>query len=144
MGAFAGQSIQINRKCRGQRLTFTGAHFRNLVVVQDHTADQLNIKVTHSQNSEARFAHYRKSFGQKRVKSGSVCKTLAKFHSLRLQLLIRERLHFRLEFVNHRYFATVLTDQSIIAASKNLCQEIDHQFFSYKTKATGYRCCAHI
>ena len=50
MNAFPSQRIQIHRQGCGQGLAFACAHFRNLALMQSHTADKLHIKVAHLHN----------------------------------------------------------------------------------------------
>ena len=51
MHALACQGVQVHRQRRGQRLTLTRTHFRNLALVQRNTTHQLHVKVTHLQNT---------------------------------------------------------------------------------------------
>ena len=64
--ASTGKRVQVRRQRGDEGLTLTGAHFRDLVIVKRRAADQLNIKVSHSQGADRcltdrreRFAHHR-------------------------------------------------------------------------------------
>ena len=48
MDALAGQRVEVAGQRRDERLAFTGAHFGDLAVMQDHAAHQLYIKVAHT------------------------------------------------------------------------------------------------
>ena len=64
MYALSFQCIQIRRKSRYQRLTFTGTHLCDTSLVQYHTTDQLHAVMAHADCSLGRFTHYRISLWQ--------------------------------------------------------------------------------
>ncbi len=64
MHAVAAQRVEVGGQRRDQRLAFTGAHFRDLAVVQDHAADQLDIEMAHAQGPLAGLANHGKGFRQ--------------------------------------------------------------------------------
>ena len=68
MHAIAGQCIQIGRQGGDQGLSFAGAHFGNLAMMQNHAADQLHVEVPHSEGSLAGFTHHGKRLRQQRIK----------------------------------------------------------------------------
>ncbi|MPN07489.1 hypothetical protein SDC9_154759 [bioreactor metagenome] len=51
MDAIAGQPVEVTRQRGHQRFSFTGFHFRDTSLMQDDSADELDIKMTHSQNA---------------------------------------------------------------------------------------------
>ena len=55
MHALAFERIQVSRRRRNQRFSFTGFHFRYPALVQRDSADELHIEVPHVQNALARF-----------------------------------------------------------------------------------------
>ena len=60
----ARDRVEVDRQGRYQGFTLTGAHFCNTPVVQGHTADHLNIKVTHPHDAYGYLAANRKGLGQ--------------------------------------------------------------------------------
>ena len=80
VNAFAGQSVKISGQSRNQRLTFTGFHFGNLSVVQNNTADELNVVMALSQRAFGCLTNNGKSFGQKFVQGFTVGNPFAEFY----------------------------------------------------------------
>ena len=64
MRAFPFERVEINRKCRNQRFPFAGFHFGDAALVQDHSADQLDVEVTHIELAPRHFPADGKSLGQ--------------------------------------------------------------------------------
>ena len=58
------EGVQVGRQGGHQGFSFPGLHFCNLPVVQHNAAQELHIKVAHSQHPLARFANHGKGFGQ--------------------------------------------------------------------------------
>ena len=65
------KGVEIARQCCNKRLAFASLHLGDLALVKNHTADQLNIKVTHSKDTLCRLSNYceglRKDFIQDRT-----------------------------------------------------------------------------
>ena len=93
--ALAFQRIQISRKSRHQRLSFTGFHLRNPSLMQNDTADQLYPVMLHVQHTSGRFSDGRISLHQNIVQGGSPRQTLFEFFCLVSQFAVAERLHGR-------------------------------------------------
>src|SRR5207248_831466 len=53
VNAASTERVQINRESGDQGLAFTGLHFRNLALVQHHSADQLHVEVAHIEDAAA-------------------------------------------------------------------------------------------
>src|SRR5208337_3775363 len=64
MHAASAERIEVHGKSSDQRLAFAGLHFRNLAIVQHHTADQLHVEMAHVEHAAAGFANHGKSFDQ--------------------------------------------------------------------------------
>ena len=120
MHALSRKSVQVDRKGSRQRLTFTGAHFGDLAVVQNHTADKLHVEVTHPQHAATGFAYDRECFGQQRVKRFALVQAFAEFSSLAAKLLVGKRLNFRFKLIDLSAAFAVLTNQAVVATAENL------------------------
>ena len=110
--AAPGQRIQRRRQCRHERLPFARLHFGDFAVVQHHSADQLHVEMPHLQESPPGLAHQRKR-RHNRVRQRLLQLIFVRgFRGIRvlqlllhlrpqrreafLQLLVAQRLHFRL------------------------------------------------
>lgn len=62
MDALAFQSVEVGRKCRNERLSFPGDHFSDIPAVKNHSPDELNVVMTHFEESSARFTACCKRF----------------------------------------------------------------------------------
>ena len=106
MDALAFQSIQISRKGRHQRLTFTGTHLCDTSLMQDDTTDQLYSVVLHVQNTLCSLSYGCISLRKQIVQSLSLGQTLLVLLGLTTQFLIGKCLHCRaecLDFVYQRF-----------------------------------------
>ena len=124
MHAATAQRIQINGKRGNQRFSFAGFHFGDFALVQNHAADQLNVKVAHVENTPPSFTNDSEGFHQDLVEYfiddfpslvvqflealgigirlvGDLVQTLfnslSKFIGIGAQLFIAERFHGRLQ-----------------------------------------------
>ena len=52
MNALSGKCVKVGRKECGEGLTFTGLHFSDLVFIENHTAHNLNIKRSETENAK--------------------------------------------------------------------------------------------
>ena len=59
MHALAFERVEIHGERRDKRLAFARAHLRNLSLVQDHAAHELDVEVAHPQRAAGRLAHRR-------------------------------------------------------------------------------------
>ena len=62
VNTFAADCVEVGWQSRNQCLTFTGTHLGNLVVVQDHPADQLHVIMAHIERAHRGFSTNRESF----------------------------------------------------------------------------------
>ncbi len=67
MDPAAGQRVQVERQRGDQRLAFAGAHLGDLALVQDQSADQLDIVVALADGAFGGLAHGRKGFRQELI-----------------------------------------------------------------------------
>ena len=79
MDALTGQCIQIGRKSRHQRFSFTGFHFGDSALVQDNSAHELYREVFHAQNAPGSFPADSKGFRQNIIGCFAVFQAFFKF-----------------------------------------------------------------
>ena len=79
MDTLATDRIQIGRQRRYQGLTFTGAHFRDLVVMQYHAADELHVIVAHAERPDGGLAADGKSLVEQLLEVFTVRVALPEF-----------------------------------------------------------------
>ena len=77
--ALAADGVEVGRQGCDQGLTFTGTHFGDLVIMQNHAADQLHVIMTHAQRAYRRLSTNRKCFIEQLFQGFAVGKTLAEF-----------------------------------------------------------------
>ena len=122
MDAFTTEGIEIGGQCRHQRFALTGAHFRNLALVQGHATDKLYIKMTQAKHSLARLADHGKRLRQNVVETLTLCQTGLELIGFSRQLLIVERLHVvrqRVDLFDHFTHALQL---ATVARAENVLQ----------------------
>ena len=88
MHAFARQGVQIYRAGGYQRFALAGAHLGNTAVMQRHAANQLHVKMAHTQNAAAGFTHYGIGFQHKIVNAGALRQAIFKIGRFGLQVII--------------------------------------------------------
>ena len=120
MHTLAGQRIKIGCQGRNQGLAFTGTHLGNLAAVQHHAADQLYIKVAHTQYATTGLPDHGKGFGEELIKGFAFVQAFTEFYGFCRQLLIAERFNFGFQRIDLRDGFTVFLDNAVIAAAKDL------------------------
>ena len=93
--ALAFERVEIGGQGGDQRLALAGDHLGDVAAVEDHPAHELDVEVPHVEEPPARLAAGGERLGQQVVERLPVGQPAAKLDRLRLQLLIRERLHRR-------------------------------------------------
>ena len=93
--AFARERVEIHRECGHQGFTLARAHLGNFPLVQNHTTNQLHIKMAHFQHPIGRFTHHRIRLNQERLERCAVLITLFELGGFRGQLLVAQSLHLR-------------------------------------------------
>jgi hypothetical protein len=124
--ALAGQCIQVRRQGRNQRLALSGAHLRNLALVQRDAAHELHVEVAHLQGALRGLAHDRKGFGQKIIEALALLQALAELCGLGGELAIAQRLGFGLEGSRLANRTVIGAQQSLVAATKEARQKLRH------------------
>ncbi|MCY1223428.1 hypothetical protein D9M72_355530 [compost metagenome] len=120
MYAFAGECIQIDRKRRDEGFAFTGFHFGDRALVQDHAADELNVEGTQAEHAAGGFASNSKSRYQQVIERLAVGELLAEFHGLGGECLIRQSLHIGFKSVDGIHPDLVATHTAIVGGAKQL------------------------
>ncbi len=103
MYTLSGQRVQIGGQGSHQGLALARAHFRDIAVMQDYTADKLLVEVAHLQHAPPGFAHHGKRLWQQRIQRLALADTLLEDLSLLPQLLIRQLRYSGLESVNRQH-----------------------------------------
>ena len=116
--ALARERVQIHRQRRDQRLAFAGLHFGDLAAMQHHAADQLHIEMPHVQNAASGFAHRGEGRNQQIVERGALRDLFAELDGLRGQILVRQRLHLRLQIVDRRNDRPHLLDFALMLGAE--------------------------
>ena len=95
MDAFSWKCVQISRKCRHKRLTFTCTHLGNTTLVQNNTTDKLYSVMTHTDTSPCCLSYNGISLRKNVVKRLSFIQSVLKLLCFSFQFLIWQRLHRR-------------------------------------------------
>ena len=119
MHAFADQRIEIHRQRGHQRFALAGAHFGDFALMQHHTANQLHIKMAHTQHTAAGFAAHGKSLFEHALERGAIGQALFEFCGFGLQRFIAERLDLGFASIDFSDGFTILFEQTVVAAAKN-------------------------
>ena len=102
VNALARERVEVCGKRCDKRLAFARTHFRDTSLMKRDAADKLNVEVTHTQHSLARFSHHRVCVGKNMVERFAVCEPL--FEHVRLtyeRIVVHRRVFGResLDFV---------------------------------------------
>ena len=122
MHAVSGQRVQIRRQGSDQCFAFTGSHFGNFAVVQNHATDQLNVEVAHAERPLTCFTDDCKSFRQERVKRLAIGHARLELGCFTAQLVVRQGADAFFQRVDLADNSRVLLDQPIITAAENLLE----------------------
>ena len=87
--ALAGQRVEVDRKCRDQRLAFAGLHLGDVAFVQHHAADQLHVEMSLAEGALGRLAHGGEGRNQDVVEGLAVGELLAEFSGAGFQRFVR-------------------------------------------------------
>ncbi len=90
VNALAFEGVQVGRQGGDQRLAFTGLHFGDLALVQDHAADQLHVEMAHVEDAAAGFADHGEGFDQEVVERGALGDSFFEFNGFGGQVDIGE------------------------------------------------------
>ncbi len=119
--AFTAQGVQVGRQGCGQGFTFTGTHLGDAAIVKHHAAQQLDIKVAHTEYALARFAHHGECFRDQALYGLAFFKTGAELGGFSFQLVIAELLHSRFHAVDKGHGLAHPAQGTIVTATKYFC-----------------------
>ena len=88
--ALTGQGIEVYRKRSDQGLPFTSTHFGDIPAMEDDTAQDLDVKMTHPRYPTGCFTNDGKGFGQNIIQRFTGCQTIFEFKGLFLQRRIAQ------------------------------------------------------
>ena len=125
VNTFALHRIQNARQSRHQSFTFTSFHFGNFSFVKNHTADQLNVKMTHFKRSNRCFANNRKNFWQDFIQSFFFfLNFFLKFFERFFELFVAHFFEFFAQSINFGNFFLEPFQNLFLRISKNLSQKL--------------------
>ncbi len=116
--AFAAQRVQVSGQGRGQGFTFTGAHLCDATFVEHHAANQLHIKVTHTEDTLTCFTYGGKGLRNQAFKAFAFFQALAEQVSFRFQFIVRELYEIRLHLIDDVDDFAHTAQSAIIAAAE--------------------------
>ena len=119
----AAQRVQVGRQRRHQRLAFTGAHFRDVAVVQHHAADELHVERPHAERAARRLAHHGEGLGQQLVQRFAVGHAPLQFLGPGAQARVVERLDALFQRIDLLYGLSVLPQQPLVTAAEDTGQK---------------------
>ena len=118
VNALAVEGIEIGGQGGDQGLALAGDHLGDVAAVQDHAAHQLDVEVPHVEEPPARLAAGGERLGQQVVERLARRPAAAELVGLGPQLVIRKRLHGRLELVDLRHHRPHLADPPLVRAAE--------------------------
>ena len=114
------QRIEIRRQCRHQRFALAGPHFSDLAVMKRRTADQLHVKVAHTQGTNTRLPHHREGLRQQLLKRCALIETRTKFSGFGTECIVVKGLHTLFQRVDARDNLTHSLQLPVVTGAKNL------------------------
>ena len=85
MYAVARKRVEVCGEGSHKGLTFTRLHFRDSALMQNDTADKLNVIMTLAEHAPRCFSYRRKRFGKDIVERFAVCQSALKYFGLTLK-----------------------------------------------------------
>ncbi len=135
VNAATRKRIEIRRQCCNERLSFSGSHLRNAVVMQNRTSDELHVKMSLLQCTTRSLANYRKSLGHylledsflllvclRRSGIGANAEFFLEFGSLRAQSFVRKRRNHSLKIID-LFLDRVIFEGLLCGLLKNVLSE---------------------
>ena len=121
--ATACQRVQIGREGRHKGFTFTGLHFRDVALMQENPAHQLDIVGAQAQGAMSGFAAVGKRFGQQIIQGCAIGKTLLEFFGLCDQASVIKLLEVRLQRIDLLDQRARRLDFTVVRCSEHLARE---------------------
>ena len=119
MDALAGERVQVDGQRGDQGLALAGLHFRDLAVVQDHAADELDVEMALAEGAAAGLADHGEGFRQQVVQRRAIGQAGAEFRGLGGQSLVRQRLHAIFQGVDRRNSPLIPFQGAVIGGAEN-------------------------
>jgi hypothetical protein len=136
--AVAGQRVQVRRQGRDESLALSGAHLGDLALVEDHTADELDVEVAHTQHALTGLTHDREGFRKQVVQHLAGSEAGSKLVFLGAELAVGERRDPGLEPVDAVHDRPETLEGALVFRAHHLGQErIDHENLLYQTELPG-------
>ena len=123
MHALAGQRIEVHRERGDQRLAFARLHLGDVALVKHHAADHLHVEVPLLQRAPRGLAHGCERRSQNAVERRAVRDLAAKLDRAFAQLLVAQRLDFRLQRIDRIDLAAKPFHTPVIGRAENLCRD---------------------
>ena len=124
MDTLARQGIEIGGQGGHQRFTFTGLHFGNLAVIQDHATDELHIEMPHAEGTPGSLSHRREGFGHNAVEAVTALQAIPELLSHATQCGVGQGLKLGLQGIYLLDEFAFLVDDSIVAATNDHLDQI--------------------
>src|ERR1035438_7618885 len=93
VNALAGEGVQVAREGGDEGFAFTGFHFGDFALVEDHAAHQLDVEMAHVELAAAGLADHGKGWNQEVVEGGALSDLFFEFNSFGGQVDIGELAH---------------------------------------------------
>src|SRR3989344_2032246 len=100
MSTFADQSVEVKLQNGDEGFSLTSAHFRDLALVKDNAADDLDVIGSDSEGTLESFADNFVCFGKDVIETLTILKPFFKLHSLLFKLFVGKFFNFRLKSGN--------------------------------------------
>jgi hypothetical protein len=95
-----GEGVEISGERGDQGFSLARLHFGDFPLMEDDTADQLDVEMPHAGRSARGFPHDRECFGQQIIRRGSLSELFLEFRGFSAQGGVGERLDPRFEAVD--------------------------------------------
>ncbi len=126
VNALRRQRVQVSRQRGDERLTLTGAHFRDLAEVQRLTADELHIEVPHPERAPCGLPNGRECLRKQVIERLSPLQAAAKFSGFPSQLLVVEGPEGLFERIRAGNIFRIAMQNPLVAAAEQLSKPIRH------------------
>ena len=119
----AGERVEVTRQGRDEGLTFTGAHFGDVAVVESGTSGKLNVVVPLAQRARGRFANCGERLREQGVEGVlAIGQAGTELLGLASQFGIAEISEVRFQRVHHRGELLVLAEFLAFTGSQHLVE----------------------
>ncbi len=134
--AAPGQRVQVRRHRRHQGLALAGLHLRDVALVEEYAAHQLDVERPEAEGATGRLAGVGEGLGEKVVQGLALGEAVAEFLGLRLNAGVVERLELRLQRVDRVDQRPGRLDLAVVRRAEDLLRdrpETHHQTLVLKS-----------